>query len=269
MTSGTRILNAIRKGRTNRYSPEVRTFAFTAHFAGPACYNYIREVFDKALPAENTMRSWFSNVNCKPGHIGEAFEHLNRLVLSTSIKHPVNVIFDEMAIKQHIQYIKSERKFSGYTTYGTDEPKPATKAIVFMVSGLSSSFKLPVSYQFIDSLKGSEKAALVDEVICKLIECGLDVRSVTSDGDQSNISAFKHLGANFEILNPFFVSKYAPSVRIRVTLDAAHMLKNARNLIANRKKIWNSNNEIIEWSYFEKLAKIYELTGHGALETRR
>lgn len=139
-----------------------------------------------------------------------------------------------MAIRKHVEYLNWANRYSGYITFGqsdTAEERLATKALVFMVSGINEPFKIPVAYFFVDRLAKEERAFLLNRVIEMVIDCGIVVKSVTSDGDRSNIAAFKELGANFDNFEPRFFNKNAPNETIYVHPDPSHMLKNARNVL--------------------------------------
>jgi len=47
--------------------PEIQNFAASLHFYSPKAYEYVRETFMKILPHENTIRSWYTNVDDNPG----------------------------------------------------------------------------------------------------------------------------------------------------------------------------------------------------------
>lgn len=179
------------------------------------------------------------------------------------MKLAVSISMDEMSIYQQVQFLPSENRHSGYATYGFDtngEQKHATKAIVFMVQGLSEEFKIAVSYFFVNSLLANQRAKLLMEVIDMVIDTGLSVRSVTCDGDINNFAACSYLGADFPSHEPFIVSEKAPQQKIYIMLDPSHMLKNARNLLA-RYTLWNSKKEIIDWSYFVDLVEYQKANG--------
>lgn len=242
-------------------------FACTLRFHSPKAYEYVRRTFDNALPHSTTIRSWYSSIDAKPGHLKR---------MATTKKYDVCISMDEVAIRQQVQYIAAEDRHTGYVTYGFDGTgqKPhATKALVFMVQGLTEPFKIAVSYFFINSLKSHQKAMLLMEVVDMVFDTEMNVRCITSDGDPNNLASFTFLGADFQSFEPFIVSPKAPAQKIYITLDACHMLKLARNLIGNYGTIWNGKGEPIEWSYFVKLVeyqKDTELQNQiGAVKMRR
>ncbi len=69
------------------------------------------------------------------------------------------LMFDEMAIRKHVEWDGSN--FGGYIDNGTnlddDELPVAKDALVFMATRLNRSWKVPVSYYFIDGLSASER----------------------------------------------------------------------------------------------------------------
>lgn len=249
-------------------------FACTLRFHSPKAYEYVRKTFDNALPHSSTIRSWYSSIDAKPGHMREAYDHLKRM--ASTKKYSVCISMDEVSIRQQVQYIAADDRHTGYVTYGFDgngEKPHATKALVFMVQGLTEPFKIAVSYFFINSLKSHQKAMLLMEVVDMVFDTGMDVRCITADGDPNNLAAFTFLGADLNSFEPFIVSAKASNQKIYITLDACHMLKLARNLIGNYGTIWNAKGESIEWSYFVKLVKYQkdtELQNQiGAVKMRR
>lgn len=65
----------------------------------------------------------------------------------------VALSFDEMAIRQHIQYIHHKKRFSGFINFGTLEddkdPLPIAKnAIVIMLNALNMQLTIPIAFFF-------------------------------------------------------------------------------------------------------------------------
>lgn len=61
---------------TNKFSPELRTFALTLQFYSSKAYNYVRQTFDKSLSHPSTLRRWFQHIDGCPGFTKEAFDAL-------------------------------------------------------------------------------------------------------------------------------------------------------------------------------------------------
>lgn len=83
--------------------------------------------------------------------------------------------------------------------------------------------------------------------------------SITCDGLNANHTVFKQLGAkmNHENPKPWFTHPCEPTWKINTFLDAVHMLKLARNCLANEGKLIH-NGLPIDWNYITELHKLKE-----------
>lgn len=165
------IVDCLLYGRESntKYNENVRKFALTLYFYSPRAYKYIREKCWNHLPHHSTIRKWYANssVSGARGFCNQSFEiltdHANKL--KTGGTEPVcSLIFDEMAIRKHLQWSTSQKNFLGQISYGfrpdcADVPL-ATNALVFMLNGINFDMTLPVAYYFIN-WRGKNKV-LVD-----------------------------------------------------------------------------------------------------------
>ena len=147
-------------------------------------------------------------------------------------------MFDEMAIRQQIQWDCSSKRFEGVVNYGIDIIDkdctiPATNAIVFLVNAVNGFWKVPVAYYFVTTLNASEKAAVLINILSAIRSTGVETISVTFDGARSNLSMINVLGGQITSSNniktdfPHPISKNP----VFVFLDVAHMLKLIRNIL--------------------------------------
>lgn len=148
------IVNCLLNGYSGpQYQESVRSFALTFHFYSPRAYNYVREKFDNHLPCPSTIRNWYihSNSNGEPGFSKQSFEALAGLAKrqrANGKQLVCSLIFDEMSIRKHLQWVDSQKKFLGHINYGfepkSEELNLANNVIVFMVSGINVSFNIPI-----------------------------------------------------------------------------------------------------------------------------
>lgn len=135
----------------------------------------------------------------------------------------------------------------------------ATRVLVFLLSGVNKSFEFPFGYHFVNGLDGQGLSKLVNEVICKISECGVKILNLTFDGAKENIKMCEILGANLDPLSgdfkPSIISPYDEST-IYIILDPSHMEKLVRNLLGNHGLLFDQNDEKIEWKYFVDLQKL-------------
>lgn len=246
---------------TKAYSPIVRLFCFTVNYFSPKAYEYIREYFHRNIPGVRTLRSWYSSLDGSPGFTDESFDALKQKVeeaKANGITLVCGLIFDEMSIRKLCQWDQAKKEFTGHITEGKENQydvcTPLAKfALVFMISGINVQFKIPIGYFFVNKLTGQAKAALISEAMYRLSLTGLKLASVTFDGDCTNISAVKILGACFVEGKTFFENTYDGGSRVYVVLDPPHMLKLSRNILGNKKEIIDQNDEIISWKFIDDL----------------
>lgn len=248
-----------------KYSKAVRMFALTLEHYSPKAYRYVREKFNRRLPHPSTLRKFYVNsgANGEPGISFESMKSISLLVKGnqdSGKKFFCSLAFDEMFIRQHVQYIDAQKKFQGRITYGNDEqcePPVAKCAIVFMINDINSNLSLPVAHHFVTSLNRAAKANLLLSVISAITETGATIINVTCDGLQTNFSMFEYLGASLKPneLKPFFKNP-ANDMKIFIMFDACHMLKLVRNCIMNDGQLIDSENHVIKWQHFERLEKV-------------
>lgn len=256
-----KILDCLTFGKEHKtYSEEVRAFCLTLHYYSPRAYDYIRTKFLNHLPAICTMRKWYASINAAPGFTTEAFEALKLKAdeYKTNGKQLyVNVIFDEMAIRQHSQWNPNRNKFDGFIDMGNSATEErslslAKDALLFLVSGVNEDFKIPVSYFLTNGLIAEERAALLNEILLRLVDIGIIVVSITFDGLPANLAMCKIMGANFEAEEAFIFDPTNGDRRIYIFLDPAHMLKLMRNCLGSRNLV-DADGGIIEWKFIELL----------------
>lgn len=90
------------------YNVALRQFALSLHFYSPKAYNYVRYKFYNSLRHPKTISRWYQSVHGEPGIIIEALEAIKRRANSVSHRLVGTLVFDEVAIRQHIDYYKGK-----------------------------------------------------------------------------------------------------------------------------------------------------------------
>lgn len=246
-----------------QYDEDVRAFALTLHFYSPRAFNYVREKFDKNLPHVGTIRKWYSaaGTTSEPGFCRENLYSLAKLAKEHSANGSqlmCSLILDEMAIRKHLQWSDSRKKFLGHISYGFRPDiaavPVATNVIAFMVNGVNVEFNFPIAYYFITTLTADEKIALLKDIVTEIRNCGVRVLNITFDGLNSNSTMCETLGATFEPNDWKPCFKFpGDDNNIYIIYDPSHMLKLMRNYLGNRKYLFDGDGSKIEWKYFESL----------------
>lgn len=260
------ILECLRFGKKSKqYRDAVRSFALTLHFYSPRAYIFVREKFNNHLPDPSSMRSWYCNSTGfgEPGLCMEALKTLgdltDQLMQEENPKQLfVTLAFDEMNIRRHVDWNEAKNKFMGFISYGSKDKNGelpvARQALVFLVTGINFEMSIPIAHFFITTLKATQKAFLIREIIKEITKIGVKVVNITFDGLASNFSACRILGASFLMndFRPFFSNPHDKS-KIHIMLDACHMLKLIRNCIGSEKELNDGDGNMISWTYFEHL----------------
>ncbi|KAL4104692.1 hypothetical protein QTP88_019974 [Uroleucon formosanum] len=158
-----------------------------------------------------------------------------------------------MKIKNYLEYSKFLDLIEGYEDLGTKERsnKLAGQALVFMIRGAYSKWKLPFAY-FLPSTSINHKtlSELLIEAIYKIFDCGFIVLSMVYDQGTNNVSALQ------KDLN---MTKDRPFIEIRgrkvfSIFDVPHLYKNLRNNFIKNNFIYKENE-----TSFQDLKDTYEL----------
>lgn len=159
------------------------------------------------LPDPSTLRKWHRVINAEAGFTKQSFDTIKRRVDNEG-RIAVNIVLDEMSIRQHVQY--ANNKFYGYVDLGFDfddtgdNVTMANNVLVVMAVSLTKHWKIPLGYFFIKSLNGSERANLLSNCLELLHETGAICHSITFDGAPVNLAMCTSLGANFDVTSQYY-----------------------------------------------------------------
>lgn len=257
-----KVLHCLQNGIVKRdgYPEVVRKFCLSMHFHSPAGYSFLREFFNKTIPDSATIRNWYANSDIT-GENGLSEYCLNILKKKVAEKAAqgqklvVALLFDEMSIKKHIRF--TDRGLIGYENYidiNPAEAKPASNAIVYMVSAINDNFQLPIAHYFITTLDADQKVMGLRKVATAIIETGAILTSVTFDGLNTNPCMCNKLGANLDVHSKDF-KPYMDinGHRIFIMYDPSHMQKLVRNILAEKQILYDADGHAIKWDYIKKL----------------
>ncbi len=111
----------------------------------------------------------------------------------------------------------------------------------------------------VDKITAKDQATLVTQSLEKAAKAGLKVWSVTADGTAVNIRTFEILGCKFNGTYDEMQSSFIhPSTGedVFAILDPCHMLKLARNALAQLGSFMDGEGNIIKWSHVEQLQNL-------------
>lgn len=141
------------------YAPELRRFALTLHYYSPRAYNYVRQKLNNCLPHAKTLSTWYTSIKGEPGINSESLELIKQRIKNSSYQLIGALMFDEMAIRQHIDY--NSGTICGYVDFGNNIENDCTllakEALVFCVVCLNQHWKVPIAYYLINGLNAEKK----------------------------------------------------------------------------------------------------------------
>lgn len=228
-----------------------------------AAYQSLRLFFNKNLPSMRTLQLWYKSVDASHGICKAAIDIIREKAESYFAEngHPLHLtlMWDEVHIRKGLFYCNEKQAFVGFSTYintsngGTDEsiPKIAKEALVYMVVG--TNFKIPVAYELVSGLDGTDRAALTLQVIKEVESTGIKIISLTGDGLAANIVAYEKLGARFDLNQPYFQSPTYPNQKIYIIFDPSHMLKLVRRHFSSN--VIYHNGQLVDWNLLDTLVQ--------------
>ncbi len=174
------------------------------------------------------MRKWTEKLHFSPGMQNNLMQTLEHITIHmTSQKRDCILVWDEMSIKELIEYNRGMDQLDGIVDLGTQGKllSAANEALVFMAQGINYKWKFAVSFYFSSAATKTEHLqALVLENITKLEQIGLHVRIGICDMAFTNQSLYKSWEITEE--KPYMVYN---DKRIYFVHDSPHLIKLVRN----------------------------------------
>ena len=112
-------------------------------YHSPQAFKMLKRVF--SLPARTTILMFLEKSfgSLEPGFFGKVMALLKmREDTMTKLEWNCSLVFDEMSLKQHLDFDKYSVKVIRIQSNG----KPVNQVLVLMVRGLSTKWKQPVAY---------------------------------------------------------------------------------------------------------------------------
>lgn len=90
------------KALPQKYPEEIKSFAVNLNFYSPKAYEFVRCSFNNLLPHWRTISDWYKNVDAGTGFSEESFKTISVLAMNTDEQLYVNLVFDEIHIRQQV-----------------------------------------------------------------------------------------------------------------------------------------------------------------------
>ncbi|CAG4958764.1 unnamed protein product [Colias eurytheme] len=219
--------NCPKKPKGRRYSLNQKIQALIIYKKSPACYRLLRRMF--ALPSQTVLNQLLNKIPLKPGINKHIFTSLEKMSQKQDSEDNLCILsFDEMSIRKHLFYNEKLDEIQGFQDHGNHGRSQdiASKALVFMLSGLRKKWKQPIAFYFSNILRADRMTVIIKEIITQCIAANMNVVCTVCDLSTINVKALKTLGATST--SPFFNLCGQEIVTI---FDPPHLLKCTRNLL--------------------------------------
>lgn len=148
--------------------------------------------------------------------------------------------------------------------------KEVTHALVFLLGGIFTRWKIPVAYYFTpDNVDGTILKPIIENIIQKAEAIGLYVHSITSDMGPVNLRMWKAFGIGgkyTKIINSI-VHPVNNKRKLMFIMDIPRLFKNLKNMLLNNKVIelpmtfiqtHKLSFSIVKYEHLEELVDIQE-----------
>lgn len=151
------------------------------------------------MPSIKTLKRMLQKVMLKPGVCKIIIRYLRQTSKTMSNNEKLCVLmWDEMSLTPHIQYDPKNDVITGFEDWGMRRSnKFADHALVFMLRGLNSGWKMPVAFGFCDSVtKTPQLLRCIKQIITVVNKCGFDIVATVCDQGSCNVAAINTLLQN-------------------------------------------------------------------------
>ena len=209
------------------------------------------------LPCPDTLKAYTGRSTGKVGVtplIEQRLEIESRRL--SEREREASLLIDEMSIKESRIYLRNLDKFVGQVDMDgvvpvKDDNRLANKMLAFVLSGLNTKYSIPVAVFLVEKLTGEQQYRLTKHVMRKVHGRRFHIDRLVTDNNKVNTKMFKLFGKGvlrFEIDHPI-----VPNRKLYLSFDYCHIVKNMRNLHADRTFIINGKK--VTW---EPIKQIYD-----------
>ena len=141
-----------------RWPEKDKRIALSLYHTSPKACRWLKKIF--ALPSIATLRREMRKVRVYPGFSENILTSLKeKLAVMPEGSHICALLFDEMAIKEQVQYNIERDEVEGFEDFGSQENTNlvANHAAVFMLRGLLTGWKQPIGYFLSSGPIGSDR----------------------------------------------------------------------------------------------------------------
>lgn len=187
----------LRHRKRTPWLPNEKKVSICMYYKSPSAYKFLRSK-GVILPSVSIIKKWNGNFTCHTGINKNLFKLLKlKASTMTDMQRRCVMLFDEMSLKKHLDYNKKTDIIEGYQDLGSIGRKaiPAGQALVFMLRGVYSKWKIPIGYILTEKgIKSDNLQTILLDFLKAVEESGFRPIIVTCDQSRINQKVFRDLG---------------------------------------------------------------------------
>lgn len=165
--------NAGRAPEGRRYNFEDKTMALAIYKLGPKCYRHLRKMF--GFPSKQTLNKHSANIRFQEGVSPKLMQYIKDSAAKLNkTDKKITIAWDEIALTAHLDFQETKDYIDGFQdVQATGTNSFATHALVFMIRGLTSTYKQPIAYFLTESISSGELSELIKLIIKAVLRTGM------------------------------------------------------------------------------------------------
>ena len=189
--------NANKPNQGRRYTADEILLCLSIYKRSAAAYRYLCTFLP--IPSPRRVRKVLTQIRLDCGVTKTIKDCLKEAAgrITDDLEKVCVLMRDEVALRLHVQYCPEKDKVVGVEDWGTKRTfKYAAHSLVFMLRGIKSGWKIPLTYNFCAGQTTHEQlASSIKEVVRAVTEAGFVIESTVCDQGSSNLKAIKSLQA--------------------------------------------------------------------------
>ena len=194
--------NAKRHKFGRGYTSDEKLLCLSIYKRSPSAYCYLCSFLP--LPSSRRLRQMLTKIKLNCEFMQTMRDCLKEM--SDRMEDPQEKVCalmrDEVSLKLHLKYCAEKDKVVGLEDWGTNRTsKYADNALVFMLRGINSEWKIPITYNFCaGQTTHGQLACCVKEVVQEVTNAGFVVACTVCDQGSSNMRAIKSMQADTDLI---------------------------------------------------------------------
>lgn len=193
--------NAGKHVKARKYTKEQKTICSAILKISRKCYDVLRSLF--LMPSVRTLRRHLKKVKLHTGINNNVFKEIKQTVLcmDDDQEKGMSLLWDEFSVQPYVHYDQKQDKIIDFEDFGDKRTSNfADYVLVFMVRGMKSGTKMPISYYHAHSSTIWEQLMkCIKENIKAVAQTGLQIVLTICDQGASNCKALRELRKQYEI----------------------------------------------------------------------